>query len=79
MVPAKADSMLHGRARFTLLYPLRTIFNPARVSNACTGSIPGTLNVRPWLTAFLILAIRDDRTTQGATKCARPFFRSWRP
>jgi len=42
MVPAEADSMLHGRARFTLLYPARTIFNAAPVSNACKGSIPRT-------------------------------------
>jgi len=38
-VPAKADSRLHGGARFTLLYPMRTIFNAVQVSNARNGSI----------------------------------------
>jgi hypothetical protein len=38
-VPAKADCKLHGRARFTLLYPARTIFNAPALSNARDGSI----------------------------------------
>jgi Spy/CpxP family protein refolding chaperone len=33
-VQAKADLKLHGRPPFTLLYPARTLFNPAGISNA---------------------------------------------
>jgi hypothetical protein len=64
MLTAKADSMLHGRARFTVLYPVRTIFNPAQVSNGRKGSIPEPLKSAVMDDRFLILAIRTIAQTK---------------